>query len=76
MKKVFKNSQLYEFGEDQFLKFRRIALFGDIHGDYNIFSSLLKILDPSKDGIIFLGDYGDRGTKGIKVIDSARARFL
>jgi hypothetical protein len=70
MKKVFKNSQLLEFEEDRLPKFRRIAVLGDIHGNYNIFSSIFKILDPSKDGIIFLGDYGDRGTKGIKVIDT------
>ena len=63
-------SRLYEFDRDDLLRLRRIAVVGDIHGDYYALSSLLKEIDPIKDGIIFLGDYADRGPKGVEVIDT------
>lgn len=62
-------SQLYEFNKDQLHRLERILVVGDIHGDYDAFSSLLRVFNPKKDSIIFLGDYADRGSKGIEVID-------
>lgn len=43
-------------------------MVGDLHGDYQSLSSLLEIVDLSVDGLIFLGDYADRGQFGLEVI--------
>jgi len=66
-------SKLYVFNENQLRKLRRIAVFGDIHGDYYALSSLLKLVDPRQDGIVFLGDYADRGQYGVEVIDAVKS---
>ena len=70
MNKKIKKSRLYEFDERNLLSLKRIAVVGDMHGDYYTLSSLQETIDPSKDGIIFLGDYADRGLKGVEVIDT------
>ena len=62
--------QLFELDEKQLRTFRKIAVVGDLHGDYDALKSALSIVDPAKDGIIFLGDYADRGPSGIEVIDA------
>lgn len=57
----------------QLRRFRKVVVFGDLHGDYVALQSGLSIVDPFKDGIIFLGDYADRGPSGIEVIDTINA---
>jgi len=61
-------SKLYEFDESRLHRLRKLAVVGDIHGDDFVLCSMLKIIDPKKDGIVFLGDYADRGLKGFDVI--------
>jgi len=43
---------------------------GDLHGDYNSFRSILNIYNKNKRDsmLIFLGDYADRGSKGVEII--------
>jgi hypothetical protein len=49
--------------------FRRLGVVGDLHGDLDSLESALRFFDPAKDGVIFLGDFADRGPFGIEVID-------
>jgi hypothetical protein len=67
------HSRLYEFNKNQLQKLEKILVVGDLHGDYDALSSLLKIFDPINDEIIFLGDYADRGRKGIEIIDKVNS---
>lgn len=62
------NNKLCEFSRETIEKFDQIIVFGDLHGDYFPFSKYLKQLDYSKDLVIFLGDYADRGKYGIETI--------
>lgn len=62
-------TRLYEFDSNQLLRLRKIAVVGDLHGDFDSLSSLLQSVDPNRDGIIFLGDYADRGPQGVEVIE-------
>lgn len=66
-------SRLIEMEEKQLQTFRKLAVFGDLHGDYNAFQSAMRMVDSTKDGIIFLGDYADRGAFGIEVIDAVES---
>ncbi len=66
-------SKLYELDQKQLRSFRKIVVFGDLHGDYAAFESGSSLVDPSKDGVIFLGDYADRGPSGVEVIDAVYA---
>jgi len=59
---------LFEFDENRLNRLRKLAVVGDIHGDDFVPYSVLRAIDPAKDGIIFLGDYADRGQKGLDVI--------
>ncbi|WP_455277173.1 metallophosphoesterase family protein [[Eubacterium] cellulosolvens] len=71
-------NQLYEFDKESLNRLSKLAVVGDIHGDLDILYSILGVVDPKKDGIIFLGDYADRGPKGfdvIKTIDSLIKRY-
>ena len=49
----------------------RILVFGDIHGEYDMFQSLYRQVNykPGKDLLIFLGDYTDRGPKSMEMLD-------
>ena len=62
-------SKLYEFNQVQFQRLKKLFIVGDIHGDEGAVNSLLNIFKPEEDGIIFLGDYADRGPNGVEVID-------
>lgn len=45
-------------------------MVGDLHGDYPTLLRLLKICNLAKDCLIFLGDYADRGSYGVEVIET------
>ena len=49
---------------------KNVYAAGDLHGDYQSFSSILNIYEKNrKDSIlIFLGDYADRGSHGVEII--------
>jgi len=64
-------SQLICLDEKQVSAFRRLVVVGDLHGDYSALCSLLKVVSPTKDGLIFLGDYADRGSFGVEVIEKS-----
>ena len=51
--------------------YRRIIAVGDIHGNFTRFQSLWNGLDykPEQDLLIFLGDYIDRGSKSLPMLD-------
>nr|QNO51274.1 hypothetical protein ILBEGJOJ_00004 [Methanosarcinales archaeon ANME-1 ERB6] len=47
---------------------RNVIVVGDIHGDMESFVHILKdIEDINADRIVFLGDYGDRGSESVEV---------
>jgi serine/threonine protein phosphatase 1 len=64
----------------------RLFIVGDIHGCLRTLKDLLKKIDwhPERDGLVFIGDYVDRGSDSKGVVDllielsteSARVRFL
>ena len=63
------HSLLAELPNNLLAKYKKLIVVGDLHGDYVSFSSVLNIINPAKDLIIFLGDYADRGTSGTEVIE-------
>lgn len=63
-------SRLLELDGKQIRNFVRLIIVGDLHGDYASLCSVLNIADPAKDGILFLGDYADRGESGVEVIEA------
>ncbi|MFX1452784.1 MAG: metallophosphoesterase [Promethearchaeota archaeon] len=51
-------------------KFKKILVVGDTHGDYNTTNQIINKFHKEKyDCMIFLGDYVDRGDKGIQNIN-------
>ena len=64
---------LCEISADTLSKTRNVIVAGDIHGDYASFQRILKQFNSRQDLIVFLGDYADRGPKGIEVIEGIRA---
>lgn len=46
---------------------------GDLHGDYEAVKALLRITDPARDILLFLGDYADRGGQGVEVIEAVHS---
>lgn len=60
---------LFEFTE-KFLKGKsRILVVGDLHGDYNAYQRVMKEASFEKDVVVFLGDYADRGSEGVEIIE-------
>ena len=50
----------------------RLIAIGDIHGCYDLLTNLVElgiIFNPSKDRLVFLGDYIDRGPRSREVVD-------
>jgi len=66
-------SKLYVLDQTRFKASKRLLVVGDVHGDIQTILSILKIFDPSEDTIIFLGDYADRGSNGVEVVDTIRS---
>lgn len=62
-------SQLICLDDKQIAGFARLIVVGDLHGDLGALDSLLRVVDLSKDCLIFLGDYADRGSFGLEVIE-------
>ncbi len=46
----------------------RVFIVGDLHGDLATLERVLETWDSERDLLVLLGDYGDRGKKGIEVI--------
>ncbi len=66
-------NKLYEFALDALSEDGRILVVGDIHGDYESFRQVCSFFDDANDYLIFLGDYADRGSKGVEVVEGVRA---
>lgn len=49
-------------------KFGKVAVVGDLHGDYQSLQRILASVDLESDLLVFLGDYADRGPDGVEVI--------
>lgn len=45
-----------------------IIIAGDIHGDLQSFENVVKLFNPQRNLLFFLGDYADRGPNGVEVI--------
>lgn len=60
-------NRLYRFSRGGFL-----TIVGDIHGDYEVLKQVLHKVDLSKsyNYLLFLGDYIDRGSNQIKVVET------
>lgn len=65
-------NKLYELTPDLLSEIDQIIVVGDIHGDYESLRRLRSLFDPNQDYVIFLGDYADRGAKGIEVIEGVK----
>lgn len=65
-------SKLYELTPNLLSEISQIIILGDIHGDYKSFRRACSLFDPNQDFLIFLGDYADRGPKGIEVIEGVK----
>lgn len=63
-------TRLFSFNEETLLKFDKLWVVGDIHGNYSTLNLILDMVDPSKQGLVFLGDYADRGGEGVEVIEA------
>jgi diadenosine tetraphosphatase ApaH/serine/threonine PP2A family protein phosphatase len=51
----------------------KLIVAGDIHGDFRAFGGIRKIFEKEPDSLlIFLGDYADRGEKGLEVIEGVQ----
>jgi predicted phosphodiesterase len=47
----------------------RVLIVGDLHGDLESYRKVEDFFDPSRDLLMFLGDYADRGSFGVEVIE-------
>ena len=65
-----RSKKLYELTLNRLTNTRQLIIIGDIHGDYARFINAQRLFDPSQDYMIFLGDYADRGDRGIEVIEA------
>jgi hypothetical protein len=51
----------------------KLIVAGDIHGDFRAFQGVRKIFGGEPDSLlIFLGDYADRGERGLEVIEGVQ----
>ena len=47
-----------------------LIVVGDLHGDLRSFERIVKIWEGKKGYIVFLGDYADRGSNGLEIIEN------
>jgi hypothetical protein len=66
-------AKLFELDKRQLSTRRHLLVIGDLHGDYVSLRSALDLFDPTKDNLVFLGDYADRGDCGVEVIEAVDA---
>ena len=66
-------NKLYEFAFDPVSEATRVIVVGDIHGDYESFRQVCRFFDDKTDYLIFLGDYADRGSSGVEVVEGVLA---
>jgi protein phosphatase len=66
-------NKLYEFAFNALSEVGRVIVVGDIHGDYESFRKACSLFDEKNDYLIFLGDYADRGSRGVEVIEGVLA---
>lgn len=64
--------KLYELTSNILSEIDQIIVAGDIHGDYESFSKIYELFDPKRDHLVLLGDYADRGPRGVEVIDDIK----
>ena len=69
-------SQLLELDKKHLQGWRRLLVVGDLHGDYPSLRSALGTLDLTKDILLLLGDYADRGPSGVEVIETVGALMM
>jgi len=62
--------KLVTLEKEQIANFQKLVVVGDLHGDFESLKAVLKMVDPQMDGLVFLGDYADRGPNGEDVIDT------
>lgn len=63
------SSKLYEFDLEKLKNLKGLVVVGDIHGDYETLDKVVTRYHPQNGyGILFLGDYADRGEYGVEVI--------
>jgi serine/threonine-protein phosphatase 2B catalytic subunit len=68
--------RVFEFSRKRLLNIKRLLIVGDLHGDYSALKDIIYFFDPAEDGMIFLGDYADRGEFGIEVIETVRSLLM
>ncbi|MFW6110879.1 MAG: metallophosphoesterase family protein [Thermoproteota archaeon] len=66
------SSRLFEVTPQLLSESNRLYVAGDIHGVYHVFRKIRDLFDVERDVLIFLGDYADRGAKGMEVIEGIR----
>ena len=66
-------SKLIQLDRKKLRSLRTFSVIGDLHGDFEAFQVALKMVDPVKDGLVFLGDYADRGPSGMEVINAVNS---
>jgi hypothetical protein len=61
---------LIELIEEKFATFDQLLIVGDVHGDIATLNAIISKTDLRRNGLLFLGDYADRGDFGVEVIET------
>ncbi|MFH7880861.1 MAG: metallophosphoesterase family protein [Candidatus Aenigmatarchaeota archaeon] len=56
-------------GKLAFIESEKVIVVGDLHGDYDSFLKTKEFLEEDDYIIIYLGDYADRGSSGVEIIE-------
>jgi 3',5'-cyclic AMP phosphodiesterase CpdA len=62
--------KLFVYSPELLQQIKHLFVVGDVHGDLPTLQKIINLIDPVKDSVIFLGDYADRGDKGMEVIQT------
>lgn len=52
--------------------YNKLLVVGDLHGDFATYKKILSRFNPVTDILIFMGDYADRGSYGVEIIEDLR----